>query len=111
MNMADIYTIVHYTENGRDIFGQWRNKLRDIRAKIAIDRAIINMEKGNFGVHRFCRDSVSELVINTGPGYRVYYSIIGKTIILLLCGGDKSTQQRDIDKAVDYLKKYKEEHP
>ena len=108
--MTDTYTIVHYTENGKDIFGEWRNKLRDTRAKIAIDRAIINAEKGNFGVHRFCRDGVSELVIDTGPGYRVYYSMTGKTVILLLCAGDKRSQQRDINKAVEYLKKYKGEH-
>ena len=50
---------------------------------------------------------VAELVIDYGAGYRVYYSIAGKTIILLLCAGDKSTQQKDIDKAVEYLQKFK----
>ena len=107
--MSETYTITHYTENGKDIFGNWYSKLRDVRAKIAIDRAIINAEKGNLGVHRFCRNGVSEIVINYGPGYRIYYSVVGKTILLLLCAGDKRTQQKDIERAVKYLNKYKEE--
>ena len=109
--MADTYTIVHYTENGRDIFGEWIKSLKDKRGQSAIYRRLDRAEEGHLGEHRPCRSGVWELVINYGAEYRVYYSITGKTIILLLCGGDKSTQQRDINKAVDYLKKYKEEHP
>ena len=104
------YSIVHYRENGKDIFQEWRNKLRDTRAKVAIDRTLLNVEKGNFGEHKSCREGVRELIIDFGPGYRVYYSITGKTIVLILCAGDKRTQQKDINKAVEYLKKYKEEH-
>lgn len=105
-----MYRIVHYRENGKDIFQEWRDKLRDTRAKIAIDRTLLNVEQGNFGTHKPCYSGVWELVIDYGPGYRIYYSLIGKTIILLLCAGTKRGQQRDIDKAVEYLKKYKEEH-
>ena len=104
------YMIVHYTENGKDVFGKSRRKIRDARARVAIDRTLLNVERGNFGEHKPCREGVWEFVINYGAGYRVYYSLIGKTVVLLLLAGDKSTQQRDIDKAVTYLMKYKEEH-
>ena len=83
--MADQYTIVHYTENGKDIFQDWRASLRDTAGKIAIDRALLRVEEGNFGSHHFCRDGVWELAINTGPGYRVYYSMIKNVVMLLLC--------------------------
>ena len=108
--MSTQYEIVHYRENGRDIFGEWLNGLRDKRAQSAIYRHLDRVEEGNFGEHRPCRSGVWELVINYGAGYRIYYSMIGKTVVLLLCAGDKSTQQRDINKAVEYLKKYKEEY-
>ena len=100
--------IIHYKENGRDIIDEWIDKLRDKVGKRAIDRRILQMEDGNFGDHKFCRDGVSELRIHVGAGYRVYYSISGDEIILLLCGGSKSTQEKDIDKAVGFLKKFKE---
>ena len=108
--MTEQYSIIHYREKGRDFFDEWRNKIRDTRTKIAIDRTLFNVEKGNLGEHKPCRSGVWELIINYGPGYRIYYSIIGKTIILLLCAGDKRTQQKDIDRAIEYLRKYKEEH-
>ena len=108
MNMK--YRVVHYRENGKDIFQNWLDSLRDYRGRKAVQNAIDRAEDGNFGVHHFCRDDVWELVLDTGPGYRVYYSMIGEVIILLLCAGDKSRQQRDINKAVSYIKKYKEEH-
>ena len=104
------YSVIHYTENGRDIFDDWLKTLKDKNGIVSILRVIKRAENGNFGEHRFCRDGVWELVINTGPGYRVYYSMSEKTIILLLCAGSKRTQQKDIDKAVEFLKKYKEEH-
>lgn len=107
--MTQRYEVIHYEENGKDIFYDWLITLRDKRGRLAIERSITRMEEGNFGEHRFCRNGVWELVINTGPGYRVYYSLIGNTVILLLCGGDKSSQQKDISKAVEFLKKYKEE--
>ena len=74
------------------------------------DRNILHLEEGNFGDHKFCREGVWELKIHASAGYRVYYSISGNKIILLLCGGSKNSQQQDIQKATEYLKKYKEEH-
>ncbi len=108
--MTQQYTVIHYKENGRDFFEEWLDDLRDIKGLQAIDRVIYRMQQGNFGNHKHCRDGVWELRIDVGAGYRVYYSINGEEIILLLCGGSKRTQNKDIEKAVSFLKKYKEEH-
>lgn len=59
------------------------------------------MELGNFGDHKYCRDGTWELRIDLGPGFRVYYAIAGTRVILLLCGGDKRTQNVDIDRACE----------
>ncbi len=97
--------ILHYlTENGRDIYQEWLDKLRDRRARVAVLRRAERMVDGNFGDHRFCRDGVWELRIDFGPGYRVYYAKTGESIVLLLCGSDKSTQAAAIGRAVDYWK-------
>ena len=87
-----------------------RKTLKDMRAKNAIYRVIDRIEQGNLGNNHYCRDGVWEIVINYGPGYRIYYAIVGDVVLLLLCAGTKRTQQRDIDKAIEYLEKYKEEH-
>ena len=107
--MAQKYKVIYYKENGKNIIKEWLKSLRDLQGRKAIDRAILRLEKGNFGDHKFCRDGVSELRIHVNAGYRVYYSINGNEIILLLNGGSKSTQNKDIDKAIEYLKKFKEE--
>jgi putative addiction module killer protein len=100
--VPDIY---HYvTPDGEDIYMEWRSALRDHKARIAIDRRINRIELGNFGDRKFCRDGVWEIRIDVGPGYRVYYAVAGAQIVLLLCGGDKSTQSSDIDKACVYWK-------
>ena len=104
------FEIVHYRENGKDIFEQWLKSLKDKRAAVAIARRLQRLEAGNFGEHKPCRSGVWELKIDYGAGYRVYYSIVGATVVLLLCAGDKTTQQKDIDKAAGYLEKYREEH-
>ena len=105
--MNEHYEIVHYQENDKDIFEQWLKRLKDKRAAVAIARRVKRLEDGNFGEHKPCRSGVWELVIDYEAGYRVYYYVAGETIILLLCAGDKSTQQKDIDKAVEYLQKFK----
>jgi putative addiction module killer protein len=87
------------TRSGTDLFMEWRRQLRDTKARIAIDRRVNRMELGNFGDHKPCRDGVWELRIDVGQGYRVYYAIAGDKVILLLCAGDKRTQDADIDRA------------
>lgn len=83
-----------------DVFDKWLKKLRDRKAVIAIanrlDRAIV----GNFGDVAPVGERVNEMRIFIGPGYRLYYTIRQRTIIIMLCGGDKSTQEKDIAKAV-----------
>lgn len=101
------YEIIHYTENGKDIFNEWYRSLRDLRGRAAIDRTLDRVELGNFGTHHHCRDGVWEFIIDYGAGYRIYYCLAGMKIVLLLCAGTKRTQNRDIDQAVEYLKRYK----
>ena len=86
------------------MFADWRDKVKDSKAKIAIDRRIYRAERGNFGDHKPCREGVWELRIDVGPGYRVYYAQAGKTVVLLLCGGIKRSQDADISKACEYWK-------
>ena len=97
-----VYEIRHYlTQSEKDLFMEWRRQIRDTKASMAIDRRINRMELGNFGDHRFCREGVWELRIDVGQGYRVYYAIAGTQLVLLLCGGDKRTQDADIDRACE----------
>ena len=78
------------------IFRDWRDSLRDSRAKAAIARRIDRLAAGNAGDVKPVGEGVSELRIDNGPGYRVYYLRRGAVLIVLLCGGDKSTQVKDI---------------
>lgn len=95
--------IRHYVTIGeRDVYLEWLRLVRDTRAKAAIMRRVNRVELGNFGDHKPCRDGVWELRIDVGPGYRVYYARAGAAVILLLCGGDKRTQDADIAMACDY---------
>lgn len=71
---------------------------------IRIDR----LSLGNFGDCKALREGVSELRIDWGPGYRVYYALLGTECVLLLCGGDKRRQSSDISRAIKYLQDYKE---
>ncbi len=80
-------------------FEKWLKKLRDQRAKIAIASRIERVEDGNFGDYRSVGGGVSELRIGVGKGYRAYYTIRRNTVVILLCGGDKSSQQQDIELA------------
>ncbi|WP_313456984.1 type II toxin-antitoxin system RelE/ParE family toxin [Stenotrophomonas sp.] len=95
--------IRHYVDGcGRDPFAEWRQSLRDIKTRIAIDRRIMRLELGNAGDHKHVRDGVWELRIHTGPGFRIYYGKSGNTVVVLLCGGDKGSQDADIERACMY---------
>ncbi|MEQ5138513.1 type II toxin-antitoxin system RelE/ParE family toxin [Providencia alcalifaciens] len=82
-----------------DIFNRWMHDLKDIRAKTKIQVRIRRLKQGNFGDVESIGDGFSELKIHEGKGYRVYLRKIDNTIVLLISGGDKSMQQKDIDKA------------
>jgi len=85
-------------------FSHWLMKLKDLKGRIAVARRIERMEYGNFGDVKSIGASISELRIQTGPGYRVYFTKREEQIIILLVGGDKSTQSKDIEKAKKILK-------
>ena len=103
------YTAKRYQKsNGKIPFTDWIKKLRkkDLHAALKIDVQVARACAGNFGDHKFESEGVWALRIDYGPGYRVYYSVEGGQIILLLIGGDKRSQQIDINKAIGYLKDY-----
>lgn len=100
-----MYEIRHYlTSDGFDVFQDWLTQLRDKLPKMAVVKRVNRVEAGNFGDHKFCRDGVWELRVDVGPGYRVYYALAGQQVVLLLCGGDKGSQDADIDRACAYWK-------
>lgn len=80
-------------------FDSWLANLKNRMAKMAIIKRIERAERGNFGDHKALGGGLYEMRIATGAGYRIYYTQQGKIIYVLLCGGDKSTQQADINKA------------
>ncbi|WP_297049618.1 type II toxin-antitoxin system RelE/ParE family toxin [uncultured Desulfovibrio sp.] len=82
-------------------FDKWLTSLRDGKARMKIVRRIEQAEQGNFGDHKNVDGPVWEMRIDYGPGYRLYYAKKGETVYLLLCGGDKSSQQTDIRLALE----------
>jgi putative addiction module killer protein len=91
---------------GKDVLGDWLAGL-DITARARVAARIDRISLGNFGDSKSLREGVSELRIDWGPGYRVYYAVISRECVLLLCGGDKRKQPSDIARAIAYLKDYK----
>jgi putative addiction module killer protein len=79
-----------------EAFRNWLSRLKDSRAKAKIAARIGRIRAGNFGDSKGVGEGVNELRINSGPGYRVYFTRRGDEIVILLCGGDKSTQAADI---------------
>ncbi len=98
----------YVTPSGSDVIGDWLTSLADLKARARIAARLDRLSLGNFGDCKALRDGVSELRIDWGPGYRVYYAMVGKTCVLLLCGGDKRRQSSDIKRAIEYLKGFKE---
>jgi putative addiction module killer protein len=82
-----------------DVFSKWLRKLRDEQARARIQIRIRRLSLGNFGDVKPVGDGVSELRIDYGPGYRVYFQQVRNLVILLLVGGDKKTQDADLAKA------------
>lgn len=85
-------------------FDKWLDKLQDEKAQIAIFRRILRAKQGNFGDYKSVGQNLYEMRISVGQGYRVYYTKTGQTIYLLVLGGNKSTQEKDIAKAKNLLK-------
>ncbi|WP_225776431.1 type II toxin-antitoxin system RelE/ParE family toxin [Pseudomonas sp. Marseille-Q5115] len=87
------------TIKSTDTYRNWERKLKDSRARATIIARITRLANGLAGDVKPVGQGVSELRIDYGPGYRVYFQQRGEQLVILLCGGDKSTQQRDIEKA------------
>jgi putative addiction module killer protein len=78
------------------VFREWLHDLRDGQARVRIQARIRRIADGNPGQHRNLKGGVSEMKIDYGPGSRVYFTRRGNALVILLCGGDKSTQSQDI---------------
>ena len=92
-----------------EYFDKWLSKLKNTQAVRLIALRLLRLQEGHFGEVKSVGAGVSELKINTGAGYRIYYTMKGEKLVLLLIGGDKSSQSRDIEKAQRLLQMYKEE--
>lgn len=100
---------IYQHKDGKMPFTIWMRNLRDKRASAKILIRLDRIMVGNLGDTKSVGEGVSELRINEGKGYRVYYGREEKEIVILLCGGDKSSQQRDIKLAKKYWRKYCEQ--
>jgi putative addiction module killer protein len=98
----------YVTRAGKDPIGDWLAGLKDRRARAKIAVRIARVATGNFGDSKRLSQNLYELRIDFGPGYRVYYAMLGRRCVLLLCGGDKGKQSADIERAHTYLKDYLE---
>ncbi len=96
------------TQNGRTPFTEWFETLRDQKTRTRIRKRLQRLEDGNLGDCSSVGDGVYELRLHFGPGIRVYFGIDSNRIVIILCGGDKSSQQRDINRARTYWLEYKE---
>jgi len=100
-------TVLHYVVGGKDVFEAWLRALPDLVGQVAIVKRLVRLEDGNFGDSRGLGSGLWELRIHYGPGYRVYYGEDGPVIIVILCGGYKGSQWRDIRRARKFWDEYR----
>lgn len=99
--------IVYRDETGKEPFTKWFNNLKDSRNRRRILSRLRRVEQGHYGDCKNIQDGVFELRLFFGPGYRVYFGEEGETLIVLLCAGNKNSQDKDIQTAVMHWKEYK----
>ena len=104
--MDEIEIELYETATGKRPFEIWIKEIKEIHTRAKILTRLDRLKIGNFGDCKTLQEGVCELRIHYGPGIRIYYGKIGNKVILLLCGGDKGSQDRDIEKAREYLKDY-----
>jgi putative addiction module killer protein len=107
MLLYEMYKLKEYLENDKSPYDDWFSAL-DARAAARVNTFVKRMESGNFGISEPVGKGVTELKIDVGPGYRVYYGRDGKTLIILLGGGSKRKQSSDIKKAIERWEMYKQ---
>lgn len=98
--------IVYADAKGREPFTHWLNGLKDAQGRRRILTRLRRIEQGNYGDYKPLQNGVFELRLFFGPGYRVYFGEDGDKLVVLLCGGDKGTQDQDIDTAITYWQEY-----
>ena len=104
-----MYELRHYiSSDGQDLFARWLDGLRDRQAQARVAARLIRLNNGNFGDCKPVGEDVWELRVDWGPGYRVYYAIEGKRVILLCDGGDKPRQSTDIAQAIERWKEWQQ---
>jgi putative addiction module killer protein len=102
------YQVLYYqSATNEQPFPEWLAGLKDVQARARIQTRLNRLALGNFGDCEPVGSGVLELRIDWGPGYRVYFARVGQVILLLLCGGDKTTQQKDINRAKACFEDYK----
>ena len=99
--------ILYRDSTGREPLADWLNRLRDARTRRRILQRLARLQSGHYGDYRLLRKGVYELRLDFGPGFRVYFGEDRNTIVVLLCGGDKSSQRRDIERAENYWTEYR----
>lgn len=99
---------VYETSEGRRPYQEWLDGLYDRQLRLIVVRRINRMRSGNFGDHRALGNGLFELRIHDGPGLRIYYGRVGNRVVIVLSGGDKSRQLKDIHRAHEYWRDYKE---
>lgn len=97
---------IYRTQDGEQPFTEWLDSLKDNLGRYRIKERLDRVALGNLGDHKRISDGISELRLDFGPGYRIYFGEEDGKILLLLCGGDKSTQKKDIKKAISYWQDY-----
>jgi putative addiction module killer protein len=98
---------IYEAKNGRRPFEEWVNALRDLPTVRRIQARLAGVSAGNLGDVKSVGGGVNELRLAFGPGYRVYFGAAGDELIILLCGGDKSSQDKDIKKAKEFWSDYR----
>ncbi|MBI4524994.1 MAG: type II toxin-antitoxin system RelE/ParE family toxin [Deltaproteobacteria bacterium] len=98
----------YVTRGGKDVFQKWLNGLGDQRARLLVDKTIAKVRLGNLGQHKSVGEGVQEIVLDYGPGYRIYFGEQGQTLVILLCGSTKKRQEETIKQAKRYWKDWKE---
>ncbi len=98
--------IIYADKTGIEPFTKWLEGLRDVQARRRILIRLRRVAQGNYGDYRFLRDGVYELRFPFGPGYRVYFGEDGDTVVVVLVGGEKSSQEKDIEQAKTSWQEY-----
>ena len=107
MPAAEYSLRIYVAANGKRPFAEWLCSLSDRNAAARVQIRLEQLRLGNFGDARPLGKALSELRIDVGPGYRVYFMVGGKSVVVLFCGGAKSSQQKDILRAREYLADYR----